>query len=337
VFSVLNTPLDISLSPKYAEICGLTEEEIINYFPDYLEETASAMQMSTEKLIDEMRRFYNGFSFDREANTMLYNPYSTLSFFEEKYFFNYWIDTGRSKVIADYLKNKKLTVEQFRNLPVSVDFVKSPGDVDKTLPEGFLHQCGYLTLRPGTTDELSLDYPNTEVLNSMSALLAQNVLQDTNDDFTYCRSDLLKGLMTIDYIKVIAVFNRLLASIPYDDFSAAARKSISDNDYQIKPQEWLYRSTILAFLRGCGVVVVAEMHTNLGRADLVLTHKGKTWVMEIKVAYKGEKPAQKAEEAIRQIVEKNYAKPYPDAICIGLAIDDTVRQITDVRINSIIQ
>jgi len=59
------------------------------------------------------------------------------------------------------------------------------------------------------------------------------------------------------------------------------------------------------------------MHTNLGRADLV-------------IAYEGESPKKKAEEAYRQIIDKNYAKPYPDAVCIGLAIDDSLRQITDV-------
>jgi len=74
------------------------------------------------------------------------------------------------------------------------------------------------------------------------------------------------------------------------------------------------------------------MHTNLGRADLVVSHKGKTWVIEIKVAYEGESPEKKAEEAFRQIIDKNYAKPYPDAVCIGLAIDDSLRQITDVKV-----
>jgi hypothetical protein len=138
--------------------------------------------------------------------------------------------------------------------------------------------------------------------------------------------------MTLNCEKVVSAFNRLLASIPFDDFTGAAKQSISDNDYNIKPQEWLYRSTILAFLRGCGVVVIAEMHTNLGRADLVVSRKGKTWVIEIKVACEGENPAQKAEEALRQIVDKHYAKPYPNAVCIGLAIDDTVRQITDVSV-----
>jgi hypothetical protein len=63
----------------------------------------------------------------------------------------------------------------------------------------------------------------------------------------------------------------------------------------------------------------------------VIVHSGVAWVIEIKVAYKdkGDNPAQKAEEAFRQIEEKNYAKPFSNAICIGLAIDDSVRQITN--------
>jgi hypothetical protein len=227
------------------------------------------------------------------------------------------------------LKNRHLTVEQFRNFPVSLDFAQCPGDVDTTPPEGFLYQCGYLTLRPGTFDELSLDYPNAEVLNSMSKLLSQNVLPEYG--YNHFQSDLLSALMYQNVEKLVQVFNTLLAGIPYDDFAAAARKSISDNNYQFQPQEWLYRSTILAFLRGCGVVVIPEMHTNLGRADLMLSHKGKTWIIEIKVAYEGESAAKKAEEAFRQIIDKNYAKPYPDAVFVGIAIDDSLRQITDVR------
>ena len=332
VFSTLNTPLDISLNPKYAEICGYTEDEIIKYFPDYLEDTANFMQITTDELVSKMRNYYNGFSFDLYAQSRLYNPYSTLTFFAKKFFLNYWMDTGRSKIIADYLKNRNLNVEQFRRFPISVDFAESPGDVDTMPPEGFLYQCGYLTLRPGTSDALSLDYPNTEVLNSMSALLAQNILRERNDDYTYCRSDLLGALMSIDYNMLVAVFNRLLASIPYDDFAKAAQQSIIQNRYKFPVQEWLYRSTILAFLRGCGIVVFAEMHTNMGRSDLVLAHKGKTWIIELKVAYEGESPAQKAEEALQQIIDKNYAAPYPEAMCVGMAIDDSLRQVTEVRV-----
>jgi DNA-binding transcriptional regulator YhcF (GntR family) len=329
IFSVLNNTTDISLKPEYAEMCGYTEDEIIQYFPDYLDDTAKEMKITTAELIEKMRFYYNGFSFDRSGNTKLYNPFSTLSFFAEKEFFNYWIDTGRSKMIADYMKNKKLTVEQFRNFPVTQDFAKCPGDVDSTTPEGFLYQCGYLTLRKGTISDLSLDYPNTEVLNSISKLLTQNIV--TQNAYNYFQNDLFHALIFKNTGNLVKVLNRLLASIPYDDFSAAARSVITVDDSEFKPQEWLYRSTIFAFFQGCGVVVAAEVYSNLGRADLVVSHKGVTWVIELKVAYEGQNPAKKAEEALQQIINKNYATQYPDAVCVGIAIDDTVRQITEYR------
>jgi len=329
IFSTLNNVRDISLIPKYAEICGYTETEIIKYFPEYLEDTAIEMQITTNELIEKMRYYYNGFSFDINAQTRLYNPFSTLTFFDEKIFLNYWINTGRPKIIADYLKSRNLTVEQFRNFPISRDFAQSPGDVDTTPPEGFLYQCGYLTLRPGISGDLSLDYPNTEVLNAMSGLLTKNLISDHS--YNVFQHELLTVLEYSNADGLVDVFNRLLASIPYDDFVSAGKQSVFFNRYKFPAQEWLYRSTILAFLRGCGVAVVAEMHTNLGRADLVVSHKNKTWVIEIKVAYEGESPAKKAEEALRQIVNNNYAKPYPNAICVGMAIDDTLRQITEFR------
>jgi hypothetical protein len=164
----------------------------------------------------------------------------------------------------------------------------------------------------------------------MSKLLSQNILSESS--YNSFREELLTALMDKDVETLIQVFNGLLASIPYDDFVSAIKQNVSMIDFTFSAQEWLYRSTIFAFLRGCGVVVSAEMHTNLGRADLVVSHNGKTWVIEIKVAYSGESPEKKAEKALQQIIDKNYANPYPDAICVGLAIDDSVRQITKYQL-----
>jgi hypothetical protein len=311
--------------PKYAEICGYTEDEIVRYFPEHLDATATNMNITKEALIKKMRAYYNGFSFDYKISAKLYNPFSTLLFFAEKEWNNYWIESGNSKVIADYLKNRHLTVEQFRNFPISNDFARSPGDMDSTPPEGFLYQGGYLTLRPGTANALSLDYPNTEVLNSMSQLLTQNIVSE--NAYNNFQSAFLKALDNKDKKRLVQVLNHLLASIPYDDYSQAINQSFVFNDFEFPVQEWLYRSTILAFMRGCGIVVSAEVHSNFGRSDLVIAHRGVTWVIEIKVAYKGQNPETKEEEGRRQIETKNYAKPYLDAVSIVLVIDNETRQI----------
>jgi hypothetical protein len=325
VFSTLNTPADISLMPEYAAICGYTEDEIIQYFPDYLEETAGSMQITTEELIAKMRNYYNGFSFDDEAETRLYNPYSTLCFFSAKKWYNYWMETGKPKVIAEYLKNRHLTVEQFRNFGISMDFAKSPGDMDSAPPEGFLYQCGYLTLRKKANGELYFDYPNVEVLNSMSKLLTQNIVSE--NAYNNFRQALIDALDNKDIENLVQVFNRLLASIPYDDFTQAINQNFVFSGFKFPVQEWLYRSCILSFLRGCGTDVNPEIHTNMGRSDLVINHRGVTWVIEIKVAYEGKTPEAKTKQALQQMETKNYAKPYADAVSVVLVIDDATRQI----------
>jgi hypothetical protein len=73
------------------------------------------------------------------------------------------------------------------------------------------------------------------------------------------------------------------------------------------------------------------MHTNKGRADLVINYNGQVWIIELKVAYKGEDPAAKAQEAYNQIFEKNYDKPFRSPLCLGMAIDNEQRQITEFQ------
>ena len=323
VFSKLNNLTDISMNDEYAALCGITHEELLQNFPDHLELTAEKMQVTKDELLEKMEDIYDGFSFNGKVR--LYNPYSTLMFFEDKKFVNYWFDSGTSTMIAKYLKNKNLTVEQFRNYPVAEDFVRNPGEMDSAPPEGFLYQGGFLTLREGIMDDFALDYPNREVLNAMSRLVSNNLLLRNNGDCSRYYTDTIIALYTLNCDSLIAVLNRFLASIPYDDYRQEAEDSIVYNAYTFSPKEWFYRATILTFFRGCGIAAIAEMHTNKGRADLVLNYKGQIWIIEIKVVYqRRESLTAKAEEACWQIFEKNYNKPYPGAICVGLAIDDSV-------------
>jgi hypothetical protein len=203
--------------------------------------------------------------------------------------------------------------------------------VDTAPPEGFLYQAGYLTLSSRTDQVFKLDYPNTEVLNSMSQLLTQNIFANETN---FVQTSLLNALRNKDADKLVEVLNSLLASIPHDDFAYTAKKSISLSGSKMTAREWLYRSTILAFIRGCGVVVFPEIHGNFGRSDLIVLHNGVYWVIEIKIALEGKDPDKKAGEALKQIMDNRYAEPYPNAICIGLAIDDQERKITAKTVKS---
>jgi len=326
VFSTLNNLNDISLDKEFGTLFGYTEEELVDYFREHLEAGAKELKCPVDELIERMRRYYNGFCFD--GVTRVYCPFSVLNFFKDYEFLNHWMNSASPKIIADYMKDRNLTVEQFRWMQVSKDFAKTPGEMETAPPESFLYQSGYLTLREGESDDFSLDYPNIEVLESMSQLVTKNIIQSggTGDYFVDFRSPILDAVRDGDADLFIETINRLLSSVPYDDYAKAARASIRHSG--VYAGEWLYRSTILAFLRGCGVLVIGEMHTSKGRSDLLVCHRGTAWVIEIKVAYNDDGKAL-AKEALEQIKAKQYADPFSTAKKVGIAIDDKARQIKD--------
>jgi hypothetical protein len=326
VFSTLNNLRDISLIPKYGAMCGLTHEELKYYFKPFIEKAAGELDISVDDFTGRLKDQYDGFCFD--GKTYLYNMFSILLYFadEDYRMRNYWMESGSSQMIARYLAHHKLTVEQFRNLQVSKDFVSTPGEIENVSPESFLFQAGYLSLRPGVVNDYSLDYPNKEVLDSMSALLTGNIL-GSREEASSSRNAFFVALYNAKPDRIVSLFNQLFNSIPYDDFISAAKQSVENQMLDFTAQEWLYRSTLLAYLRGMGVLVFGELHNNKGRSDLLVFHKGKALAMELKVAYKGESPDAKLEEARAQVLERDYGGAYAEAIRLALVIGDEERQI----------
>ena len=325
VFSTLNNLTDISLDKEFGAFCGYTEEELVENFSERLEAGAKELKCSVNELVEKMRLYYNGFCFDGAQKT--YNPFSTLNFLTDYEFINHWMNSGNTRMIADYMKDRCLTVEQFRGMQVSRTFVNSPGEIETAPPEGFLYQSGYLTLREGVSNDFSLDYPNTEVLESMSRLVYANIMRHRGDGGDWdISAPFMKALADGNSDLMIEMLNSLLAGIPYDDYAKSARLAIKLS--KLPAREWLYRSTILAFLRGCGVLALAETHTSKGRSDLLVCYRGAAWVIEIKVAYDDDGKA-KAQEALEQINARQYADPFKTAKKVGIAIDDAARRIND--------
>jgi len=324
VFSTLNHLIDISLEEEFGALFGYTEKELVENFGERLEAGAKKLGCSVDEFVEKIRLYYNGFCFDGAQK--VYNPFSTLNFLKDFEFMNHWMNSGSTRIIADYMKDRSLTVEQFVGMPIPKDFVKDPGEIETAPPESFLYQAGYLTLRKDDTGEFLLDYPNTEVLESMSRLVSDNIIRSGGEYFADFRTPVLDAMKDDNAELFIETLNRLLAGIPYDDYAKSAQLAIKRSG--IPAREWLYRSTILAFLRGCGVMALAETHTGKGRSDLLVCCHGTAWVIEIKVAYDGDGKA-KAQEALEQINAGRYADPFKTAKKLGIAIDDGARRIND--------
>jgi len=322
VFSTLNNLNDLSLDEKFGTLLGYTEKELVENFGEYLETGAKKHNMTVDGLVEKLRAYYNGFCFD--GTNKVYCPFSILNYFECYDLSNYWMESANPKIIADYMRDRNLTVEQFVGMPVTKDFVRCPGEIETSPPESFLYQAGYLTLRKSAENDFMLDYPNAEVLESMSRLVSTNIIERNGGNFIDFRTPLIDALTDGDAALFVETINRLLAIIPYEDFAVSARQAI--RKAKIPAREWLYRSTILAFLQGCGVLAFGEMHGSRGRSDLIASYAGAVYIIEIKVAYNGDCDA-KATEAMKQINDNKYAAPYANAKKLGIAIDDTTRQI----------
>ena len=85
-------------------------------------------------------------------------------------------------------------------------------------PESFLFQTGYLTIEKwNDDDEITLDYPNKEVKDSLPKLYLYNIYNITN--YVKLAYEILDSLKNGYMINVMLIFNSILARIPYDDFS----------------------------------------------------------------------------------------------------------------------
>ena len=115
------------------------------------------------------------------------------------------------------------------------------------------------------------------------------------------------------------------------------RKWYSSIPYNITDRnqnEQFYQSLLYALLVALGADVWAEESTSNGRMDIVLKMTDAIYIIEFKYD-------KSAEEAVSQIVDKNYAMRFSSdsrpVYAVGLNIDKDQRSIDDWTINKIEQ
>jgi hypothetical protein len=144
IFSALNNPQDITLRGEYAAICGYTQEELESNFSEYIDRAAERFKKTREELLAQIRYWYNGYTWD--GRTAIYNPFSTMNFFQIRLFDNYWFSTGTPAFLIDIIQRRD-----------SVEDILKPIVVDKSILDEYdtanisevplLFQTGYLTIK----------------------------------------------------------------------------------------------------------------------------------------------------------------------------------------------
>jgi hypothetical protein len=168
IFSVLNSPNDITIDNQYSSICGYTQKELERDFLEHINDTALHLGMTREDLLAKIRKMYDGYTWDGE--TSVYNPYSTLLFFDKRKFSNYWFETGTPTFLINRLKKRDLAETVLE--PISVDssaFNSFDPDALEDIP--LLFQTGYLTIKDQKITQGDAQYtlgiPNLEVKESL--------------------------------------------------------------------------------------------------------------------------------------------------------------------------
>jgi hypothetical protein len=330
VFSELNNLIDISLSPEYATLCGFTQAELEKCYTPFIEKFSQIKGTDREGFLKSLRDEYDGFSFD--GKTRVYNPYSIYRFMRDGVLDNYWMKSGSDSYLRYFLTEKSSFLVDYSGFKVGQNFAEAPGEIDKTSPEGFLYQAGYLTLRKDGHDKLSLDYPNGEVRKSMAKLSVLAMMDDSVSDVEPFFDNLSSCLKSGDPKKVFEHFREVMSGFKYQSLFSAAQQLNNHADMaplgeppKKEPEERIYQIFLQNYFTKAGVLAKAEESGNLGRADLVVRFLDKTYVIELKMAKDNKGPLEAAQAGLDQIREKNYAGRYNDPIRISLGLDKDQR------------
>ena len=334
VFSAMNNLKDISMNDRYAEMLGYTESELLGCFSEYIARTAIQLGVAESTLIDQIRAYYDGFSFDGVHR--VYNPFSTLNFFDDGTFKNYWFESGSPSFLINYVKNHDIEAEDFRGKTEDEGFT-GVTEIELAKPSSFLFQAGYLTVRERDGMDLILDYPNEEVLSSM-AYLCMYAKLDYADSGTlrnalerFFNGDKPEGL--------IQCFNQLLAAIPYDIYEREERKYSEAHSSIVMNNlaESFFHAMLFTLIWAARLTTIAENHSYHGRSDIEIIKNKHHYIVELKIADDEASCEQATDEAMAQIRAKGYADRFApgEATLIGIAVDRVARLVKAHRIERV--
>ena len=319
IFSDLNNLNDISLLPKYAGICGISQSELEATFAPEIEALAQANELTLDETLKRLKQNYDGYCFAQRSENM-YNPFSLLRVFDGQLFQSYWFSTGTPTFLVNYLKEAHYFVPDLDgNVELDEDGLQTYRAVAQdVLP--ILFQAGYLTIKEYISDLrlYRLGFPNDEVrygfLNNLLPAYSDVPFGQTGVWVGRFVQDIRKG----DVNSFMERMQSIIAGSPYDDFPKE----------KLKLREQNYQTAVYLIFALMGQFVQTEVHCSTGRADCVVCTADAVYIFEFKLSSNGS-----AEDAINQTKEQNYAAKYKadekKIVLIGSSFDENTRTIKD--------
>ncbi|MBP0979004.1 MAG: ATP-binding protein [Oscillospiraceae bacterium] len=314
IFSDLNHLKDISLNEEFSSICGMTEDEIRQYFAPEVKMLSENQHIDEEECMRELKKQYDGYRFHQDGAD-IYNPYSILNAFYDKEFGAYWFESGTPSFLLKQVRNNNFDVRRFsdRTIYANERILRDyTGESPDLVP--LLYQSGYLTITEydAARKRYTLGFPNNEVRYAfLESLMPEYVPSATAGN----RLD----IFTVDeYIengeteKIMDVLTALFAGISYTSADAVF--------------EHYFQSVIYILFTLLGQFTDCEVHTFNGRIDCRVLTRDYIYLFEFK-------RDDSADNALKQINDKGYTLPFAadrrKLIKIGVSFDSEKRILSE--------
>ncbi|MDE5793411.1 MAG: ATP-binding protein [Muribaculaceae bacterium] len=287
IFSDLNNLNDISMVDDFADICGWSEEELIENFRDGIEDLSEKRKEDFDTTLHQLRYFYDGYLFT-EDGSHLYNPYSILKALANKEIDPYWFGSGTPTFLARRIMRQGTFPPDINGKSCTRKELIAVGLNDRN-PIPLMFQTGYLTIADYNKDTklYELRFPNQEVETGFYEELLKVYVPDTTDpfspfDFTLFKIDLAEGRPE-DFMNRLAT---MLKALPYEDHNESTYRAVT------------FLISVLS-----GVPALAEIHSYKGRSDLEVFAGRNIYIFEFKYN-------KSLQEAMEQIRNRDYAGRY---------------------------
>ena len=293
LFSKINHLNDISMSSKYATICGYTSYDL---------ETVFSSEMASYDLA-KIRRWYDGYNWDMNGESeRLFCPHSILMLFYNKRYANWWYNACFPKYIYEIMKKNDMSTLSVTNRRVNGGLLES-FDVANPDINILLFQNGYLTIRKITDNSGGkahrFEYPNMEVAQCLTRQYHEHLLGTPLPvEFADHGPHILAILSSLDAPRLQKRLHQILAGVHYNLYTG-----LKYFEY-----ESCYAGHLYTLFISHSCYISLEEASSYGRSDLVIGHKNQIFVVEVKcVDNSDSNPKEAAQEALMQIRDRRYA------------------------------
>lgn len=306
IFSDLNhLKVVTTTSEKYADCFGFTEEEAFQALDEF--------DLSSQK--QQVKDWYDGFSFGKVTD--IYNPWSIISFLDERRVGAYWANTSSNSLVGKLVREGNRNIkENFESLlrgesiqaEIDEQIVYDLLNSDEQTVWSLLLASGYLKVKKYEAytsqfgewkEDYELELTNFEV-KSMFRTMVRKWFNSARPDY----NDFIKALITNDMKAMNTYMNKVaLQTFSYFD--------TGKNPSQAEPERF-YHGFVLGIMVELAdrYIITSNRESGFGRYDIMMEARNKednSIIIEFKVQEEDEKElSDTVLEALRQIEEKDY-------------------------------